>query len=95
MFWHRSQLARIEAKLDRLLKEDTLMSASFQDLITQIQHNADVEDSALQAINGLLTRIAALVASGASPEQIQAEIDLAKQHADALAAAVAAIPPTP
>jgi hypothetical protein len=58
---------RIEAKLDQILKELSLMSANlsanFLALQAQVAQNATVEGSAVTLIQGLSTQLAAAIAA--------------------------------
>lgn len=94
-------LRRIEQKLDRLIAQGDTMAIDFQQLTAAVERNTSVDQSAIQALQGLnqsvqdlKQQIADLIANGADPAAIQAAIDAyaAQLNAstDALAAAVPA-----
>lgn len=80
----------LTAAVEHLTRREVELMAKLQDLIDEVKATEGVEQSAITAINGL---IAALQAAGGDPAAIQAVIDEAKANRDALAAAIAAIPP--
>ena len=93
------QLDRIERKLDQLLtaafitiRQGVIMSAELDTLTAQVTETNTVEDSAIVLIKGLADQIAALKTD---PAALQALADSLHAKSDELAAAVAAIPPTP
>lgn len=90
-----------EAKLDEILrlvrgtkKETDQMSSRFADLVAAVKENADVEASAVQAIQGLIAKLDA--AQGDPLELANAIADL-KTSAASLAAAIPVntAPPAP
>lgn len=83
----RSQLDRIESKLDRILQQENTSNMTLQELKTQVEKNTAVEESAVTLINGIAQQ---LKNAAQDPAAIQALADeLAKSGAD-LAAAVTA-----
>jgi cytochrome bd-type quinol oxidase subunit 1 len=75
----------------RIEKLEALMAA-IDDLTTQVAATDGVIASAVAAINGL---VAALAAAGTDPRKLAALQDDLKSHSDALAAAIATVPPAP
>jgi hypothetical protein len=95
-----SSLAQLLAGIARLENKMAALDDQITALTAQVKANTDVENSALVLIQGFSARldaaVAAALAAGATPAQLQALTDLGtaiKTSDDALAAAVTANTP--
>ncbi len=90
----RSQLNRIEGKLDKLINKETADMGQLEDKIAQLQAQVaattTVEQSALVLIQGLAANLSAAVGDATA---VQAVIDQMNASASALSAAVTANTP--
>lgn len=92
------RLANIEAKLVSIIEKENEMSQALDQLTQQVAETKAVEESAMVLIEGISVRLSALAdelaAAGIDNEKVlalAADLDASEQ---ALAAAVAAVPPT-
>ena len=97
--FHGSQLDRIEAKLDQLIRRFTLMSANvdqnFLNLEASVKATTDAEASAVTLLQGLSAQLATAIAAAnngdsAALPALQAQLDASTA---ALAAAITANTP--
>jgi len=86
---HRSQLDRIEAKLNTLLFLTLKEGTMFDKLHADVSANTDAVQSAVTLLGGLKAQLDAAIASG-DPAQLQALSDQLESNTQTLAAAVAA-----
>ena len=93
------RLDRIEALLRQSIHQEKIMSQELSDLTAQVEATNGVMESATVALNGVgakLTTLAEqLAAAGIDNTQVISLRDSLASETSALAAAVAAIPPTP
>jgi hypothetical protein len=90
-----ARLARVEAKLDRLLALQAEEAMELDTLHAEVERNASVTDSAVTLLTGIAAQLAALVAAG-DPAKIAEFAAQLSGNTDKLAAAVTAnTPPTP
>ena len=74
--WVKEQLNRIEAKLDKLQREEVTIMATIQDVLAKVQEQTTVDQSMFVLIDGLKTQIAdALAKIGTLTPEQQAAID--------------------
>ena len=85
-----AQLGLIIHQLQFLMKGNNTMSQAVDTLVLQVQACETVIDGAVTLLNGIP---AILAANGVDPVAIAAVTDDLKTKTDALAAAVAAVPP--
>jgi Zn-dependent M32 family carboxypeptidase len=95
---YAEQLADIESKLDVLIwltrrtaKDQQIMADDLTDLIDSVAQNSDVVSSAVEAFDGLVTRLEEALASN-DPAAIAAVTDDLRANTQRLADAVAAVP---
>ena len=94
--WVKTQLNRIERKLDQLQKEAIIMEQEFTDLIAEVNEVKTVQASAALAITTLVEKFnqaiqAATSLAEAKAAAAQLKIDLQASTAD-LSAAIANVP---
>ena len=83
-WWYRT----INRKLNSILIQGVMNMATLAELTTQVQRNADVEQSALILIKGIAQQLKDAILQG-DPVKIQELQTQLSASADALAAAVA------
>ncbi len=86
----RTQLTRIEAKLDLLLAKEGLVMKELDDLTAEVTVVKDGEAAAIVLINGIAARI---TAAGVDPAALAALTSSLTTSASALGAAVVANTP--
>jgi len=86
------ELNRIEAKIDALSQAQNAIMATFTDLKTQVQRNTDLENSAVQLIQGISAQLKDAIAQN-DPAAVQMLADQLSSSADSLAAAITANTP--
>jgi D-serine deaminase-like pyridoxal phosphate-dependent protein len=97
LFWMLAQVLRYELSLAKTLQAITSQGekimSTFADLQTAVTNETTVEASVITLLNGISAQLAAALAAGGSPTQIQAVIDQVNANAAAAAAAVTANTP--
>jgi hypothetical protein len=92
----RTWLARLERKIDSLIRQGEIVMADLTQITAQVAANTSVEGSAATLIQGLAAQIAA---AGTDPVALAALVSQLNTSETALAAAVAAntpaAPPAP
>ncbi len=94
--WPWTQWNRIEAKLDALLKGQSEMSATLDQVLADVTAETTAIGSVQTLITGLQQQIANLGLSAADQAKVDAIFAAAEANKQALAAALAAnVPPAP
>ncbi len=90
--WWWSQLDRIEAKIDRLLKQEAMVMATLSDITAAVTAEKTVEDSVVVLLQNLSAQLKAAIAAN-DPVAMQAIVDSINSNTTALASAVTANTP--